>query len=46
MRGGRPDEASSLLAAARDTFDRLGATPWLERLDLAGIGERAEAAPA
>jgi tetratricopeptide (TPR) repeat protein len=28
---GRPDEAEQLLARARETFDRLGAAPWLER---------------
>ncbi len=28
---GRPDEAGALVAEARDTFERLGATPWLDR---------------
>ena len=28
---GRPDDAEPLLAEARETFARLGATPWLER---------------
>jgi class 3 adenylate cyclase/tetratricopeptide (TPR) repeat protein len=28
---GRPDEATPLLAEARETFERLGALPWLER---------------
>ena len=28
---GRPDEAGPLLARAHDTFERLGAAPWLER---------------
>jgi tetratricopeptide (TPR) repeat protein len=28
---GRLDEAEPLLAGARETFERLGATPWLER---------------
>jgi tetratricopeptide (TPR) repeat protein len=28
---GRPDDAAPLLAEARETFDRLGAVPWLER---------------
>ena len=32
---GRPDEASPLLAEARETFERLEATPWLDRLELA-----------
>jgi tetratricopeptide (TPR) repeat protein len=30
---GRPDDAAPLLAEARETFDRLGAVPWLERAD-------------
>jgi hypothetical protein len=28
---GRATEAEPLLAEARETFERLGATPWLER---------------
>ena len=28
---GRADEAEPLLAEAREIFERLGATPWLER---------------
>ena len=32
---GRAEEASTLLAAARDTFERLQATPWLERAEAA-----------
>ena len=32
---GRADEAEPLLAEARETFERLEATPWLERLDAA-----------
>ena len=28
---GRPDEADPLLSEAREIFERLGATPWLER---------------
>ncbi|HYX75917.1 MAG TPA: adenylate/guanylate cyclase domain-containing protein [Gaiellaceae bacterium] len=28
----RPDEAEPLLAEARETFERLGAAPWLDRL--------------
>jgi len=38
---GRPDEAEPLLAEAREIFGRLGAAPWLERLD--AIGEPAPA---
>jgi class 3 adenylate cyclase/tetratricopeptide (TPR) repeat protein len=30
---GRPDDAQPLLAEARDTFERLQAQPWLERVD-------------
>jgi class 3 adenylate cyclase/tetratricopeptide (TPR) repeat protein len=30
---GRPDDAQPLLADARDTFERLQAGPWLERID-------------
>ena len=32
------DECGPLLADARETFDRLRATPWLERVDALGIG--------
>ena len=32
---GRPDEAAPLLAEARETFERLEVTPWLDRLELA-----------
>jgi tetratricopeptide (TPR) repeat protein len=32
---GRPAEAEQLLARVRETFDRLGATPWLERASAA-----------
>jgi tetratricopeptide (TPR) repeat protein len=32
---GRPDDAQPLLAEARETFERLGAVPWLERIDAA-----------
>ena len=32
---GRPDEADQLLAGARETFERLRATPWLERVSAA-----------
>jgi hypothetical protein len=31
----RPDEAAALLAEARETFERLRAEPWLERLERA-----------
>jgi len=31
--GGRPEEAEPLLTEAREIFERLGAAPWLERLD-------------
>ncbi|TML31629.1 MAG: hypothetical protein E6G24_11660 [Actinobacteria bacterium] len=31
--GGTADEAEPLLAEAREIFERLGAAPWLERLD-------------
>ncbi|HEX9122211.1 MAG TPA: adenylate/guanylate cyclase domain-containing protein [Actinomycetota bacterium] len=34
---GRTDEAAPLLAGARETFDRLGARPWLERVDRAAV---------
>ena len=32
---GRPAEAEPLLARARETFERLGAVPWLERASAA-----------
>ena len=35
---GRPQEAAPLLAEARDVFERLEATPWLERADVAAAG--------
>jgi tetratricopeptide (TPR) repeat protein len=38
---GRADDAEPLLAEARDTFERLGATPWLGRLDAVDTGEPA-----
>jgi hypothetical protein len=31
MARGRPDDAQPLLAEARETFERLEATPWVER---------------
>lgn len=33
----RADEAEPLLAGARETFERLGATPWLDRASAAGL---------
>jgi len=39
---GRLDDAQQLLAEARDAFERLQATPWLERLDAVQVGARAE----
>ena len=41
-RTGRGDEAEPLLAEARETFERLGATPWLERVERTSTA-RAEA---
>ena len=35
---GRPHEAEPLLAEARDTFERLEAKPWLDRLDAVQAG--------
>jgi tetratricopeptide (TPR) repeat protein len=39
---GRTEEAQPLLADARETFERLGAKPWLDRLETADAGPRAE----
>ena len=39
---GRPDDAQPLLAEARDTFERLEAAPWLERVDALEPGAPAE----
>ena len=39
---GRPDDAQALLAEARDTFERLEAKPWLERVDSVSPGTQAE----
>jgi predicted ATPase/class 3 adenylate cyclase len=33
VQNGHPEEAEPLLTEARETFERLGAKPWLERLD-------------
>ena len=38
----RADEAHALLTAARETFERLGAALWLERLEAAEAGAPAE----
>jgi tetratricopeptide (TPR) repeat protein len=39
---GRPDDAQALLAEARDTFERLRAQPWLDRVDAATRSTPAE----
>jgi class 3 adenylate cyclase/predicted ATPase len=39
---GRTDEAQQLLAEARQTFERLEAKLWLERLDAASVASEAE----
>jgi class 3 adenylate cyclase/tetratricopeptide (TPR) repeat protein len=39
---GHPDDAQPLLAGARETFERLQAKPWLERVDSVSPGSRAE----
>jgi class 3 adenylate cyclase/tetratricopeptide (TPR) repeat protein len=44
---GRPDDAAPLLAEARDIFERLEATPWLQRVDgLLPAGREPEPVPA
>jgi class 3 adenylate cyclase/tetratricopeptide (TPR) repeat protein len=40
---GRIDEAEPLVVEARETFDRLRATPWLERADALGVAQRVPA---
>jgi hypothetical protein len=35
---GRSEDSGPLVAEARETFERLRATPWLERVDTLGIG--------
>jgi predicted ATPase/class 3 adenylate cyclase len=40
---GRNEEAQPLLAEAHETFERLKATPWLERAESARAGERVPA---
>jgi tetratricopeptide (TPR) repeat protein len=39
---GRPDDAQPLLGEARETFERLQAQPWLERIDAVSPGTPAE----
>ena len=39
---GRPDDAQPLLAEARETFERLQAQPWLDRVDAVAPGASAE----
>lgn len=39
---GRPDDAQPLLAEARDTFERLEARPWIDRVDAVQPGTTAE----
>ena len=39
---GRPDDGQPLLAEARETFERLQAKPWLERIDAVSPGTPAE----
>ena len=39
---GRPDDAQPLLAEACETFERLQAVPWLERVDAVAPGATAE----
>jgi class 3 adenylate cyclase/tetratricopeptide (TPR) repeat protein len=39
---GRPDDAQPLLAEARETFERLEAQPWLDRVDASTAGAAAE----
>ena len=40
---GREEEAHPLLAEARETFERLRATPWLERVDSVGVRQEVKA---
>ena len=40
---GRGEEAQPLLAEARETFERLEATPWLKRAGSSDVGQQAEA---
>jgi class 3 adenylate cyclase/predicted ATPase len=42
MARGRPDDARPLLAESRETFERLEAQPWLDRLDASASGATAE----
>jgi exosome complex RNA-binding protein Rrp4 len=43
---GRPEEARLLLDEAREVFERIGARPWLERLDAVEARLGTLAAPA
>ncbi len=43
---GRAEEAQPLLAQAREAFEQLGASRWLERVARSDVEERARAAPA
>jgi class 3 adenylate cyclase/tetratricopeptide (TPR) repeat protein len=40
VQAGRPAEAEPLLHEARETFERLEATPWIERAEAASAGQR------
>ena len=40
---GRDEEAEPLLVEAHEIFERLEATPWLERLVATGVAQPAEA---
>jgi predicted ATPase/class 3 adenylate cyclase len=42
---GRPDDAQVFLTDARQTFDRLDAKPWLQRVDVVQGGAPAESLP-
>jgi class 3 adenylate cyclase/tetratricopeptide (TPR) repeat protein len=42
MHQGRHTDADPFLAEARETFEQLHATPWLQRLEAAGAGASAE----
>lgn len=37
---GRADEAEPLVVEAREVFERLEATPWIERADRVGVNRR------
>ena len=40
LANGRADEAGPLLDQARETFEELGARPWLERVENASAGSK------